>query len=263
MSDTPTLNQVVLRLAELSRMLDAATDEIARLDEDAVRAKGRYQVAYARAFLGEAGAMDVRKQNAVLVCEQYWLDAEIAEQKVRACKERIRTIRDQIEVGRSLNSAVKAEWSAGSVGQVCKELKWWHKEGALWADREADRQDERDRALAEVDRLKVELERRTCEVEFEAKGERFDHDAPRPDATRERLTGTQYIWRVGGWSVTAQRDCGGDPHVGISSGRDGLGGGIGFPASLAREVAQAMFAAADRAEAAQPVEVTEGGDQDA
>lgn len=114
---TPTQNDVVLRLASLSRMLDAATTEIAELDEAAVRAKSRYQVAFARAFLGETGSVDHRKQSAVLACEKEWLDAEIGEQKVRACKERIRTIRDQIEVGRSLNSAVKAEWAAGAVGQ--------------------------------------------------------------------------------------------------------------------------------------------------
>lgn len=117
MTDTPTVNDVVRRLAELSRMLDAATDEIARLDENAVRAKGRYQVAFARKFLSETGSVDTRKQSAVVACEQVWLDAEIAEQQVRACRERIRTIRDQIEVGRSLNSAIKAEWAAGAVGQ--------------------------------------------------------------------------------------------------------------------------------------------------
>jgi hypothetical protein len=117
MTDTPTVNDVVRRLAELSRMLDAATEEIARLDEAAVRAKGRYQVAFARAFLGqESGSVDARKQTAVLECKDHWLDAEIAEQQVR-CRERIRTIRDQIEVGRSLNSAIKAEWGAGAVGQ--------------------------------------------------------------------------------------------------------------------------------------------------
>lgn len=117
MSDIPTVNSVIHRLAELSRMLDAATDEIARLDEDAVRAKGRYQVAFARTFLSETGSVDARKQTAVLACEKQWLDAEIAEQQVRACRERIKTIRDQIEVGRSLNSAVRAEWVASGVGQ--------------------------------------------------------------------------------------------------------------------------------------------------
>lgn len=115
---TPTTHDVIHRLAELSRMLDAATAEIATLDEAAVRAKGRYQVEYARAFLSqESGSVDARKQTAVLACKDHWLDAEIAEQKVRACRERIRTIRDQIEVGRSLNSAVKSEWAAGAVGQ--------------------------------------------------------------------------------------------------------------------------------------------------
>ena len=105
-------------MAELSKLLDAATVEIARLDEAAVRAKGRYQVEYARSFLGqESGSVDARKQTAVLACQNQWLEAEIAEQQVRACRERIRTIRDQIEVGRSLNSAVKAEWTAGAVGQ--------------------------------------------------------------------------------------------------------------------------------------------------
>lgn len=114
---TPTTHDVILRLAELSRMLDAATVEIASLDEQAVRAKGRYQVSYARKFLSESGSVDARKQASVLACEKDWLDAEIAEQQVRACRERIRTIRDQIEVGRSLNSAIKAEWAASAAGQ--------------------------------------------------------------------------------------------------------------------------------------------------
>jgi phage shock protein A len=118
MTDTPTVNDVVKRLAELSRMLDAATEEIARLDESAVRAKGRYQVDFARTFLSSEGSVDARKQASVLACKDAWLDAEIAEQQVRACRERIRTIRDQIDVGRSLNSAVRAEWAAGAVGQT-------------------------------------------------------------------------------------------------------------------------------------------------
>ncbi len=118
MTDTPTVNDVVRRLAELSRMLDAATEEIARLDEAAVRAKGRYQVEFARVFLRQgSGSVDHRKQTAVLACRDEWLDAEIAEQQVRACRERVRTIRDQSEVGRSRNSAIKAEWAAGAVGQ--------------------------------------------------------------------------------------------------------------------------------------------------
>lgn len=99
-------------------MLDDATDEYARLDEEWVKAKAAHQVGYARAFLSAQGSVDARKQLAVLEVEDVCFAMEMAEQKVRAVRERIRTIRDQIEVGRSLNSAVKAEWSAGAVGQT-------------------------------------------------------------------------------------------------------------------------------------------------
>lgn len=108
--------EIVLRLSQLSRLLDAATDEITGLDELAVRAKARHQVAYARAFLDATGAMDVRKQEAILAVKGEFLDMEIAEQKVRACRERIRTLRDQLDVGRSLNAASRAEWAASGVG---------------------------------------------------------------------------------------------------------------------------------------------------
>lgn len=113
----PSQQDIVLRLSELARMLDAKTQEIARLDEDAVRAKSRFEVAFARSFLTTTGAVDVRKQSAVLATETVKLDAEIAEAKVRAAREAIRTLRDQLDVGRSLNAAVRAEFAASGVGQ--------------------------------------------------------------------------------------------------------------------------------------------------
>lgn len=115
---TPTTHTVIQRLVDLSKMLDQATDEVAKLDEEAVRAKSRHEVSFARAFLSADGSVDVRKQTAILEVEKAKLDAEIAEQKVRACRERIRTLRDQIDIGRSLNSAVKSEFAASAVGQI-------------------------------------------------------------------------------------------------------------------------------------------------
>lgn len=115
--NTPTVNQVVSRLSELSRALDDATDEYALLDEAWVKAKATYRVEYARSFLTTEGSVAHREQTAVITVQQEWLEMEIADQKVRACRERIRTIRDQIEVGRSLNSAIKSEWAASGVGQ--------------------------------------------------------------------------------------------------------------------------------------------------
>ena len=113
----PTQMQSLERLAELSRLLDAATSEIAVLDEEAVRAKSAYEVAYSRAFLDNQGSMDLRKQIAIYETREENLVYEIAQQKVRACKERIRTLAIQIEVGRSLASAHKSQFAAEAVGQ--------------------------------------------------------------------------------------------------------------------------------------------------
>ncbi len=113
----PSQQDVVLELSRLARALDAKTEEIARLDEQAVRAKSRFEVAFARTFLTTPGSMDVRKQTAVLGTADAKLDAEIGEAKVRAAREAIRTLRDRLDVGRSLNAAVRAEFAAGAVGQ--------------------------------------------------------------------------------------------------------------------------------------------------
>lgn len=94
-------------------MLDAATSEVAELDEAAVRARQVFEVAYARAFLTSDGPVDGRKQQAVLATAAEKLAAEIGAQRVRACQERIRTLRVQIEVGRSLGAAQRAEFTAG------------------------------------------------------------------------------------------------------------------------------------------------------
>lgn len=109
----PTPNSVVFRLVELSRMLDEATDEIDRLDEAWVQAKQAHSVAFAKAFLTSTErSVDARKQDAVLQCADLHLASEIAEQLVRSAKERIKTLRDQIEIGRSLGAAARAEWVA-------------------------------------------------------------------------------------------------------------------------------------------------------
>lgn len=96
-------------------MLDRATEEVDRLDDAAVRAKGRHRVCYAKAFLDSTGPMDSRHQQAILQCEVPWFEFELADQKVRACKERIRTIRDQIDLHRSLGAAVRSEWAASGM----------------------------------------------------------------------------------------------------------------------------------------------------
>lgn len=108
----PTPNEVVHQLVDLAAYLDAATRELAELDEKAVRAKVRHEVAYARAFLNAEGAADTRKQTAVEVVKVEKWDLELAEAKVRACKERLRTLRDQVDIRRSMGAALRSEWAA-------------------------------------------------------------------------------------------------------------------------------------------------------
>lgn len=113
---SPTLMDVAARLGELSRQLDAATSDADSLDRKAVNARHQFEIAFSRAFLSSEGSMDVRKHKAVLATEALRLDAEIAEQVLRACKGRIATIKVQIETGRSLSAAMRAEISLAGSG---------------------------------------------------------------------------------------------------------------------------------------------------
>lgn len=106
-------NEVILRLAEISRMLDSTQQELAAADEAAVRARQRFEVGYSRSLLTvEASNADSRKARATIETADARLDAEIADQKVRALRSRLSVLRDQVEVGRSLSAALRSEWAA-------------------------------------------------------------------------------------------------------------------------------------------------------
>lgn len=113
----PNQIEIVKRLSELSRILDAATDEIAKADEAAVVAKQAFEVAYARAFINAEGAIDLRKHVATISTQAERLEYEIAMQKHRAVKERINTIRSQLSIGQTLSAAIRSQFQAEPVGQ--------------------------------------------------------------------------------------------------------------------------------------------------
>jgi hypothetical protein len=104
-------NDIVLRLADLSRQLGFAVTELAKLDESAVRAKSRFEVEYARTFLNSSGTMDERKQATLLEVADQKLDFEIAESRVRAQKELIRLLQTRIDIGRTMSATVRSEVS--------------------------------------------------------------------------------------------------------------------------------------------------------
>lgn len=108
---------VIKRLGEISRLLDAATDELAVLDEHAVRAKQTFEVEYARRFVTAEGSVDMRKHLATLETQNERLEYELAVAQHRACKERINTLRNQLSTGQTVSAALRHQFAAEATGQ--------------------------------------------------------------------------------------------------------------------------------------------------
>lgn len=105
-----TPQQVIETLSKIARDIDEATAEIAKLDEEAVKARATYKTNYARAFLRAEGSMDIRRYTADLYTADSHLFHELADQKHRAAVSQIRALRDRLEVGRSLGPLIRLEW---------------------------------------------------------------------------------------------------------------------------------------------------------
>lgn len=110
------LGDIAERLGQLSRDLDKKTDDKEKIARAAVDARHTYEIACSRAFLTSTGSMDMRKHHAVIATEGEKLDAEIADQVPRACRARIATLKVQIDTGRSLGAALRAEASLAGSG---------------------------------------------------------------------------------------------------------------------------------------------------
>jgi hypothetical protein len=108
---------VVMNLAAIGRELDRLSREAAAQDEVVVRAYSAHRKAYAEAFTSGAGSVKDREQAAVLVCEPLKLEAELAEQVLRAMKERVKVLRDRLEIGRSVNAAIRTQFTTEGIGQ--------------------------------------------------------------------------------------------------------------------------------------------------
>ena len=116
MTEPLSLPQIANRLASLSQDLDKQTTAAEVLDRAAVEKRHTYELAYARAFLSSTGSMDIRKYHAVMETEREKFDAEVADAALRACRARIATLKVQIDTGRSLSAAVRAEVSLAGAG---------------------------------------------------------------------------------------------------------------------------------------------------
>lgn len=112
-----SLETTLGRLAEVSRLLDTATLDLADADLDAVQAKVRYVKAYARSFLVTQGSMDIRRYTADADTIDELEKREISEAQCRAGKERLRTLRDQMEILRTTAAGQRVQFMAEPTGQ--------------------------------------------------------------------------------------------------------------------------------------------------
>lgn len=111
-------NDIVLELSRIGRELDALSHAIEALDRECVRTWSEHRKAYAREFIGGQRSVEDRKQAAILAVEDVRVAAESADQVLRAARERIRVLRDRLEIGRSISAARRAEFAAEPVGQA-------------------------------------------------------------------------------------------------------------------------------------------------
>lgn len=104
---------IIATLSQIGREIDDATQELEEADIEAVRTKGAYKVAHAKAFISGEGSVEARKARAEIECYELWLQAEVADAHHRAVVSRLRALRDRLEIGRSLGPLVRLEWGQG------------------------------------------------------------------------------------------------------------------------------------------------------
>jgi hypothetical protein len=106
---TPT--QVAEVLSTIGRELDGMPALIEALDDAEVRAQHAAKQAYRKAFMETQGAMDLRKVVADDAASELQLTADLAGVQLRAARTQLGVLRDRLEVGRSIGTLVKLEWS--------------------------------------------------------------------------------------------------------------------------------------------------------
>ncbi|ASN72020.1 hypothetical protein 7S2_27 [uncultured Caudovirales phage] len=116
MSAPQNANEVALNLAKLSRELEEVKEALNSADMEAVNLREDAKLAEAKAFLSAEGAMDFRKQTAIVKTHVERLAAEVAEAKVRGLTRSMRTLQSRIDVGRSIGAGVRAEASLAGYG---------------------------------------------------------------------------------------------------------------------------------------------------
>lgn len=116
MSRVPTPNEVVMRLLQLDRDLDANVDALEAAEADALEKRYAADTADAHAFLKAEGSVDARRKIAFLETKKLLWEADVAEAVVKHLKRRTHAIDHHTDTGRSMNRAVNAESNNSPAG---------------------------------------------------------------------------------------------------------------------------------------------------
>lgn len=111
----PPQIQVVKWLGTYSRALEDARKAAASVAEEYAEAKKAYRRAYAEAYLSATGPIKEREQRAVLEAEDAQFHLDVTEQRLRAAREHIDTLKTQISAGQTIHKGILAELSTAGL----------------------------------------------------------------------------------------------------------------------------------------------------
>jgi|SRR5690606_24533959 len=104
-----TPNQIAANLAELARELARTVSAIEHAEQDAVKKRAAFDLAFSKAFLAAEGSVDARKHQAVVETHRLRVEADVADTVVRHLRRKIDEIKTRIATGQSVGAAVRAE----------------------------------------------------------------------------------------------------------------------------------------------------------
>jgi hypothetical protein len=110
MSERPlTPAEAAATLWQIEQDIDTETQELVRLRGEYAGLLRAHRLEFAQKFLASQGSMDWRRRYAEQETIDSWYAVQAHEQKVEACKDKLRALRDRSEIGRAINSNLKEE----------------------------------------------------------------------------------------------------------------------------------------------------------
>lgn len=89
--------------------IDEVTDRLVKLRDQRPSLERSYRMAYAHTYLSTEGAVEARKQKALIAADEARFALDVCDQQIETCKDQLRALRDRSEIARAINSNLKEE----------------------------------------------------------------------------------------------------------------------------------------------------------